>query len=861
MKQTPMLQQYLELKARVPDALLLYRLGDFYELFFEDAEVASPILGIVLTRRRHNDEVTSPMCGIPHHALASYARKLLDAGLKVAVAEQVEEPQGAGGLVRRDIIRVLTPGTVTEPELLGSGERRWVAAMVRQRAELAVAYLDASAGELGGTMTRGPGEATELLAQLRPAEVLLEAGSQNLDGVWPQELPPPVVALRPSSWFEPRRGAEVLCRVLGVASLRAFELSPTDPLAGAAGALLAYLEETQGASPRHLGGFTRRQSGRDLVLDAATVRNLELLRDASGERRSSLAQVLDVTVTTMGSRRLREWLLCPLGAAAAAAARHDAVEALVEDAALLVALRDALRRVGDLERLAARLGLAQARPAELVALRSALGELPVLRRLLEDAPAALLASLGAKVDPLLDLVEELDRTLAPEPPAVLGPGTIRAGRDAELDEARRLARGGKEILGELEARERQRSGISTLRVRYNRVFGYALEVSNAHLGKVPAEYVRRQTLASGERFTTPELEDLERRITSAEAQAMQREGRVYKELVEFGAGCALRVAASARALSAADVLAAFAERARKASYVRPRLVAEPRIRLLGSRHPVIEEMVRSAFVPNEVELDGDRRQIVLLTGPNMGGKSTYLRQVALAVIMARAGSFVAAEEAEIGEIDRVFTRVGAADDIARGASTFMVEMTEVAHILRHATSRSLVILDEVGRGTATFDGLSLAWAVVETLHDSPGQGGARPLVLFATHYHELTDLAQRLERVVNASLAVREWQGQVIFLHRVVPGPADRSYGIHVARLAGVPAPVCRRAEQVLRQLERQELKVLDAARPVQGPRQMSLFPPPEDVVADRLRRTNLDGLTPLEALNVLASLKKEVEE
>lgn len=861
MKQTPMLQQYLELKARVPDALLLYRLGDFYELFFEDAEVASPILGIVLTRRRHNDEVTSPMCGIPHHALASYARKLLDAGLKVAVAEQVEEPQGAGGLVRRDIIRVLTPGTVTEPELLGSGERRWVAAIVRQRTELAVAYLDASAGELGGAITRGPGEATELLSQLRPAEVLLEAGSQILDGVWPQELPLPVVALRPSSWFEPRRGAEVLCRVLGVASLRAFELSSTDPLAGAAGALLAYLEETQGATPRHLGGFTRRQSGRDLVLDAATVRNLELLRDASGERRSSLAQVLDVTVTTMGSRRLREWLLCPLGAAAAAAARHDAVEALVEDAALLVALRDALRRVGDLERLAARLGLAQARPAELVALRSALGELPVLRRLLEDAPAALLASLGAKVDPLLDLVEELDRTLAPEPPAVLGPGTIRAGRDAELDEARRLARGGKEILGELEARERQRSGISTLRVRYNRVFGYALEVSNAHLGKVPAEYVRRQTLASGERFTTPELEDLERRITSAEAQAMQREGRVYKELVEFGAGCALRVAASARALSAADVLAAFAERARKASYVRPRLVAEPRIRLLGSRHPVIEEMVRSAFVPNEVELDGERRQIVLLTGPNMGGKSTYLRQVALAVIMARAGSFVAAEEAEIGEIDRVFTRVGAADNIARGASTFMVEMTEVAHILRHATSRSLVILDEVGRGTATFDGLSLAWAVVETLHDSPGQGGARPLVLFATHYHELTDLAQRLERVVNASLAVREWQGQVIFLHRVVPGPADRSYGIHVARLAGVPAPVCRRAEQVLRQLERQELKVLDAARPVQGPRQMSLFPPPEDVVADRLRRINLDGLTPLEALNVLASLKKEVEE
>ncbi len=855
-----MLQQYLELKAKVPDALLLYRLGDFYELFFEDAETAAPILGVVLTRRRHNDEVTSPMCGVPHHALASYARKLLDAGLKVAVAEQVEESGSAGGLVRRDIVRVLTPGTVTDPELLGSAERRWIAAVHRQRGGLAVAYLDASAGELAGAVG-GPDEVRELLAQVRPVEVLLAAGSGDLNGLWPTELPPPVEALRPPSWFEPGRGAEVLRRVLGVASLRAFDLSPTDPLAGVAGALVAYLEETQGAMPRHIGGFTRRQSGRDLVLDAATVRNLELIRDASGERRASLASVLDLTVTSMGSRLLREWLLRPAGEAAAAAARHDAVQALVDDPSLLGSVRDALRRLGDLERLAARLGLAQARPTELVALRAALAELPQLRTLLRDAPAALLASLGSEVDTLADLAGELERTLASEPPAVFGPGTIRSGRDGELDEARALARGGKEVLADLEARERARTGIPTLRVRYNRVFGYALEVSNAHRGKVPADYVRRQTLATGERFTTPELEEIERRIASAEARAEVREAELFRELVEFCAGRALRVATTARALAAVDVLGAFAERARKASYVRPRLVPEPRIRLAGSRHPVIEELHRTAFVPNDVELDSQRRQIVLLTGPNMGGKSTYLRQVALAVIMARAGSFVAAEEAEIGDIDRVFTRVGAADDIARGDSTFMVEMTEVAHILRCAGGRSLVILDEVGRGTATFDGLSLAWAVVEALHDPPGEGAGRPLVLFATHYHELTVLAQRLERVVNASMAVKEWQGQVVFLHRVVPGPADRSYGIHVARLAGVPAAVCRRAEQVLRQLERQELKVLDAARPVEGPRQLSLFPPPEEAVAERLRRINLDGLTPLEALNLLADLKREVSE
>ncbi len=861
MKQTPMLQQYLELKAKVPDAVLLYRLGDFYELFFEDAEIAAPLLGVVLTRRRHNDQVTSPMCGVPHHALASYARKLLDAGLKVAVAEQVEEAGGVGGLVRREIVRVLTPGTVTEPELLGGGERRWIAAVVRLRSEVVVAYLDAAAGEVGGAVARGSVEATELLAQLRPVELLLPEGGQGADGLWPPDLPPPVVALRPPSWFEPERGVRILCRALGVGSLRAFALAPDEPLTGAAGALLAYLEETQGAPPRHLTGFTRRQAGDDLILDAATVRNLELLKDVGGERHGSLAHVLDATVTAMGSRRLREWLLRPLGEAAAAADRHSAVAILVEDAGLLVALRDGLRRIGDLERLAARLGLAQARPGELVALRNALGQLPGLRRLLVEAPAALLASLGGQVDCLHELREELERTLAAEPPALVGPGTIRGGRDAELDEARALARGGKEVLGELEARERQRTGIPTLKVRYNRLFGYAFEVSNAHLGKVPTDYVRRQTLAGGERFTTPELEELERKITTAEARAQEREGELYRGLVQFCAEYAQRVATTARALAEADVLAAFAERARKWSYVRPRLVSEPRIRLQGSRHPVIEQLSRAAFVPNDVELDAEHRQILMLTGPNMGGKSTYLRQVALAVIMARAGSFVAAEEAEIGEIDRVFTRVGAADDIARGESTFMVEMTEVAHILRHATSRSLVILDEVGRGTATFDGLSLAWAVVEALHDPPAGGGARPLVLFATHYHELTDLAHRLERVVNASLAVKEWQGQVIFLHRVVPGPADRSYGIHVARLAGVPAAVCRRAEQVLRQLERQELKVLDAARPLEGPRQLSLFPPPEEAVAERLRRLNLDSLTPLDALNLLAALKKEVEE
>jgi DNA mismatch repair protein MutS len=855
MKQTPMLQQYLELKRQVGDALLLYRLGDFYELFFEDAERAAPVLGIVLTKRRHNDEVSSPMCGIPHHALASYVGKLLDAGFKAAVAEQIDDPAKAGGLVRRAVIRVLTPGTVTEPELLGDGERRWIAAWRPAGSGVALAFLEAASGDLGGSLCASEGEARELLGQLRPREVLIPEGAS-----WPEnaggDAGVPVVTARPAGWFEAERGDELLRKVLGVGSLRAFELEPGEPLIGAAGALVEYLRQTQGELPRHLRAFERRRRGDGLVLDAAAVRNLEILRDAAGDRRAALARVLDHTVTAMGSRLLRDWLVRPLGTAAGVAARHDAVSALVEDPAALAALHERLRRIGDLERAAARLGLSQVRPGELVGLRDALPALDELRAELTASGSQLLAALGDQVDPLHDLRDDLAHTLAAEPPALFGPGAIRSGCDGELDEARGLARGAKEVLGELEAGERERTGIPSLRIRYNRVFGYAFEVPRQHLDRVPPEWTRRQTLTGAERFVTPELEDLERRITGAEARADERERELYEALVGRCAERAGRLAATARALAGADVLAAFAERARRVGYCRPRLVDGARVRLVGSRHPVVEELSRAAFVPNDADLDGEVRQIVVLTGPNMGGKSTYLRQIALAVIMARAGSFVAAQEAEIGEIDRVFTRVGAADDLARGESTFMVEMTEVASILRHATANSLVMLDEVGRGTATFDGLSLAWAVVEALHDGK-DGAPGPLVLFATHYHELTDLAERLPRVVNASVAVKEWHGSVLFLHRVVSGRSDRSYGIHVARLAGVPEEVCRRADEVLRQIERQELSVLDATAPPQ-PRQLDLFPASGEAVLERLRQLEPERLTPLEALNLLAELKRE---
>ena len=857
MKQTPMLHQYLELKGRHPDALLFFRLGDFYELFFEDAEVAAPFLGLVLTRRKHNDEVESPMCGVPHHALLSYVGRLVEGGHKVAIAEQVEDPVKGGGLVRREVVRVFTPGTVTEPELLGGEERRYLAAALPGADGVAVAFLETASGSMGGA-TVGFGELRELLAELGPRELLVREKDVAEAATWTAGLGDIRITPRPDGTFAAGRGEELLREVLAVGSLRAFELAAGDPLIGAAGAVLEYVRSTLGELPRHVGSFARRQRGGALGIDAASVRNLELLRSTGGDRRASLAAVLDATVTPMGARTLRDWLVRPPSDVTEASARLDAVGELVEATDRLAALREALRGVGDLERLAARAGLRQVRPAELARLRQALGRLPELKAELEGSATERLAALGREVDVLEDLRRDLEVSLAEEPPALLGPGTIRSGWDAGLDEARGLARGAKEVLGEIEARERQQTGIANLRVRYSRVFGYAFEVSRSNLERVPESWTRRQTLAGAERFVTAELEDLERRIASADERAAARERELYEQLVGRAAECAGRIAQSARVLAAVDVLASFADRARHRGYVRPKLVGEARIRLVASRHPVIEQVGSSPFVPNDCELGGGDRRVLILTGPNMGGKSTYLRQIALAVIMARAGSFVPAEEAEIGAIDRIFTRVGAGDDIARGESTFMVEMAEVAQILLGATPRSLVILDEVGRGTATFDGLSLAWAVVERLH-GPGDGDGAPLVVFATHYHELTDLAERLAGVANVSVAVKEWRGGVVFLHRVVPGPADRSYGIHVARLAGVPDEVCRRAQEILRTLERQELTVIAAEGG--APRQMALFPPVEEIVGRKVRRLDLGRLTPLEALNILAELQAALGE
>jgi DNA mismatch repair protein MutS len=865
-KMTPMLRQYLDLKEQAGSALLLYRMGDFYELFFEDAQQAAPVLGITLTRRRQNDSVDAPMCGVPHHAFDGYLGKLLDAGFRVAVAEQVEDPAKAKGLVRREIIRTHTPGTISATDLLEGSEHCYLAAFGSDDESSALAWIEISTGTFEGLRSSDPETLTEHLARLRPREVLVAEDWDGWQQVWPAEIPRPTVTPLPPETFSPSAGEQRLRRVLGVGSLRGFGLDSGEPLVGMAGALLGYVESTQKGALNHLREFICRDSGEALVIDRASLRNLEVVRGADGSRKGSLIEILDHTRTRMGSRMLHDWLVRPSIYLEEIGDRHRAVAELTDSAKLLQDLRDALENLPDLERLAARVGLALATPRELHGLRAGLDRLPGIAEAVRHATSSRLSELNEVFDPMPDLAELLHRKLAAEPAQIAGAGVMANGWDEELDEQRNLARGGKELLAGIESAERERTGIGSLKVKYNKVFGYFIEISKSKLDRVPDDYDRRQTLTNAERFITPELKDLESRILSAEELATARDRKLYLALVEELSSHAQRITTAAATIAQLDVLAAFADRARRWSYCRPVMAEETGITIHEGRHPVLEELQRDPpFISNDCRLDPQASQIVLLTGPNMGGKSTYLRQCALITLMAHAGCFVPATEAEIGLADRIFTRVGASDMLAKGESTFMVEMIETANILHHATPRSLVILDEVGRGTATFDGLSLAWAIVEYLHDRDDHAA---LVLFATHYHELTELGRKLPRLVNRSMAVKEWRGSILFLHRVADGPADHSYGIQVAQLAGVPDEVCSRAEEVLANIERHELKIsgdsvmqTPPAANAERINQLDLFRAPADEISDRLRRLDIDGLTPREALELLAELHEKVHE
>ncbi len=864
------MQQYHRLKAEHPDALLFFRMGDFYELFFEDAVVAARALEIALTSRsRDRDGQAIPMCGVPWHSASGYIARLVKQGFRVALCEQMEDPRLAKGVVKREIVRVITPATQLEAAALEAAETSYVLALDSGPQSLGAAWLEPTTGEFFVAEWDGPGRWERLRDEIgatRPREILVRHGTElpafltdpaQAEGAIPRsELE--------ESTFEPGAARRGLLAHFGVANLEAFGCESLPRALSAAGAALRYLRATQKREVTHVTGLVTRGPGDVLAVDGLTRRNLELVENLTdGSRRGTLLDVLDQTRTAMGSRALREWILRPLLELERIQDRLDAVEELAFRTVERGALRETFGNVQDVDRILGRVTLGTASPRDLAALAQSLQALPLAAAALAECEAPLVRSLGKDMDPPLDLAARILATLVEAPPAgVREGGFVRDGVDGELDELRATSRGGRSTIAAIEERERARTGIASLKVRFNRVFGYYIEVSKSNLGLVPPDYVRKQTIAGGERFITPELKEYEDRVLGADELIQEREARIFEQLREQTAAEARRLQQTARSVAALDVLAGLAEAACRFDYVKPRVSRREELVYVEGRHPVMERLLADPFVANDLRMgEGDPRLFVL-TGPNMGGKSTFLRQTALIALMAQMGSFVPAREAKVGLLDRIFTRVGASDQILRGQSTFMVEMQETAHILRHATPRSLVLLDEIGRGTATFDGLSIAWAVAE--HVAREAGG--PKTIFATHYHELTDLAADIPGVGNLHVSAREWQDTVVFLRKIEPGGSDRSFGIQVARLAGLPAAVVVRAQEILGNLERTEfdregrprLAHSDEEAPAAG-RQLALFSGRDDSVIQDLRRADPDALTPLQALALLAELKKRL--
>jgi DNA mismatch repair protein MutS len=860
------MRQYFEAKRQYRNAILFFRMGDFYEMFYEDALVAARALELTLTSRSKDASGAAvPMCGVPYHAADTYIARLVKKGYRVAICEQVEDPKKAKGVVRREVVRVVSPGTLTDAAHLDAREPAFLMSILTGAGSAAhgVALIDLSTGEFDVAEYAGPDGLQALrdeLLILRPREVIVATG-HDVRALVPEIAAAGVTVTEIDGWhFELETARQTVLDQLRVASLEGFGLERRQAAIGAAGALLRYLRDTQKADLAHVRSVRVRQTADGLLIDPTTLKHLEIIESVSGGREGSLLHEIDRTVTAMGSRLLRAWLLRPLAAIEPIRDRLDAVRTTDRGK-----LREALKGVQDLERLTSRVALGSAGPRDFVGLRQSLAAIPRIRLLLESCEAPLVKSLLGELDDLTDVREWIEAAVTDDPPALARDGGfLRDGYDKELDELRHISRSGKQVIAEMEEAERARTGIQSLKVRFNRVFGYYIEVSKSNLHAVPDDYQRKQTIAGGERFITPALKEYEEKVLGADERSLARELELFEALRARVAGEAARILDSARALAALDVLAGLAETATLCNYTKPHVHDGDEISAVDLRHPVVERLAAGSFVPNDVELNGTTQQLVILTGPNMGGKSTYLRQVALMCVMAQAGSFVPAREAKVGLVDRIFARVGASDNIARGQSTFMVEMQETAHILNCATSRSLVVLDEIGRGTATFDGLSIAWAVAEHLAQNPR---ARPKTLFATHYHELTDLADGLPGVVNAHVTAREWNDEIVFLHKILPGRSDRSYGIQVARLAGLPPSVIARARDILSSLEQDELTrggrpALSSAPPRQQA-QLGLFqlaPEPDDRLRERLREVDLNRTTPLEALQILAELKKDIE-
>lgn len=872
---TPMFQQYLEIKQRHKDAILFYRMGDFYEMFFEDAEVAARILDIALTSRDRDKESGVPMCGVPYHSAASHIAKLVQEGYKVAICEQVEDPSQAKGLVRREVVRVVTPGLVVDPDGLISRENNYLMGISPQGDLYGVAILDVSTGEFRVTELTGQRALLAEGERVKPREVLLPDDARQRQELLMclQQWSPALVNYRDSREFSPEQARSLLCAQLQVQSLDGFGCGEMGPGIGAAGAVLSYARETQGEALSHIRSLRAYSLGEHMVLDEWTRRNLELLENLDDRsRRNTLLGVMDQTMTPMGARTFRRWLSYPLMDRDEIRKRLDCVEALHKQTNLRERLRELLGRVQDLERLSGRVSMAAANARDLVSLKESLLQMPAMKELLESATEPQLVSMGRAIDPLQDVAQWIQSTLLDNPSVSLKEGgLIREGVDPDLDEWIKISRDGKDYIAAMEERERARTGIPSLRIGYNRVFGYYLEVTRSQSRLVPQDYVRKQTLVNAERYINEELKQYELKVMEAEQKRVALEYHIFDSLRRQVAGQVERIQKTAVLVAELDCLASLAQVAVQNRYVRPEVVDTKVLSIKDGRHPVVERMaLGERFVPNDLEMDGEATRMIVLTGPNMAGKSTYLRQVALIVLMAQMGSFVPAAGATIGLVDRIFTRVGASDNLARGQSTFMVEMIETAQILNNATPRSLIILDEVGRGTGTRDGLSIAWATAEHILESPSLGSR---TLFATHYHELTELALTKEGVKNFHMAVKEWGDKVIFLRRVVEGGTNRSYGIQVARLAGLPQEVVDRAVEILANLEKGELDELGQPRLASSrrrprtqrvdPRQMSLFGVGfgrDGWLSEELRKLEVDTLTPLEALNLIHKWKSALK-
>ncbi|GJL79947.1 MAG: DNA mismatch repair protein MutS [Nitrospinaceae bacterium] len=868
--ETPMMQQYQRIKRECSDALLFFRMGDFYEMFNEDARIASRILEIALTSRSKNKANSIPMCGVPHHAANAYISKLIKAGKKVALCEQTEDPKLAKGLVRREIVRIVTPGTVLDDALLDPKSNHFVVSLFFGKDGLGLAALDISTGLFKVTEINGDNTSSFLadeLEKIDPREILVpESRAGETNGSMPWSGNENIYAHSGEDWtFSFGEAYRKLLEHFKTGSLEGFGCEHLKLAISAAGALIHYLHETQKSALQHITALSTYHIENSMLLDQTTIKSLELIQASDGSRKNSLLDLLETTQTPMGARRVKEWILKPLIDREAIEERLSQVHAFVENPLLRKDMREQLQKIHDLERLVGRISLSMSSPRDLMALKNSIETFPSILALLSRFPAEAVSQYAETWDNLEDVFRLIDEKIVDEPPATLKDGhLIKPGCDQELDRLKSISKDGKTWIAALETKEKERTGIPVLKVGYNKIYGYYIEITKKNIDRVPAEYIRKQSLVNAERYISPELKEYEVEITGAEEKITELEFQLFQKIREDISREGPRIQTMARTIAKIDALFSFAETAHQYNYCRPTLLEDPTLCLKNGRHPLVEKIdPLNQFIPNDTVLDSTDNQIMIITGPNMAGKSTFLRQVALITLMAQIGSFVPADEARIGVVDRIFSRVGAQDHLLKGQSTFMVEMNEAANILNNATARSLIILDEIGRGTSTFDGISIAWSIVEYLHALNGEQGG-PKTLFATHYHELTDLALVLPGVNNFNVQVKEWNDEIIFLRKIVSGGADKSYGIQVARLAGLPEKVLKRALEVLDNLEKSEFD--ESGRPKishseeapanLGPQQLTMFGEDFSPLLKKLDDLNPDDLTPRQALDLLFEFK-----